>query len=146
MPGLIVRSDMPFNAETPLDGLRAHFTTSQNDFYVRSHGAVPIITADTHIFRVRGRLTRPLDLSRHDLRACFATRTVMAVMQCAGNRRADLHQVRPILGDPWSGGAIGNAIWTGVSLTDVLHAACAEIWNFKGYLCTAWHRVQIRAV
>jgi sulfite oxidase len=44
-------------------------------------------------------------------------------MQCAGNRRADLRAVAPVSGDPWAGGAIGNAAWTGVRLADVLRAA-----------------------
>lgn len=52
--------------------------------------------------------------------------TVTAVLQCAGNRRADLQLVRPTSGDPWAPGAIGNAAWTGVSLADVLRAAGAE--------------------
>jgi sulfite oxidase len=34
--------------------------------------------------------------------------------------------VRPTSGDPWAGGAIGNAVWTGVALADVLRAAGAE--------------------
>ena len=25
-------------------------------------------------------------------------------------------------------------------------ASATDVWNFKGYLCTAWHRVQIGAV
>ena len=29
-------------------------------------------------------------------------------------------QVRPVSGDPWAPGAIGNAEWTGVALADVL--------------------------
>jgi sulfite oxidase len=51
---------------------------------------------------------------------------VTAVLQCAGNRRADLQSVRPTLGQPWASGAIGNARWTGVALADVLHAAGAK--------------------
>ncbi len=51
----------------------------------------------------------------------------MALMQCAGNRRADLHRLRPVTGDPWEAGAIGNAGWTGVSLADVLRAAEADL-------------------
>ena len=43
-------------------------------------------------------------------------------MQCAGNRRADMLRVRPVAGDPWGPGAIGNARWTGVRLADVLEA------------------------
>ncbi len=48
-------------------------------------------------------------------------------MQCAGNRRADMLAVRPVTGDPWSAGAIGNAIWSGVSLAHVLRAAGAAV-------------------
>lgn len=37
--------------------------------------------------------------------------------------RADLHQLRPVNGDPRSAGAIGNAAWSGVSLAEILRAA-----------------------
>ncbi len=104
MVGLIVHSTTPFNAETPLDRLRSNFVTPQRDFYVRSHGAVPSITSEAHRLRVDGRVKRKLDLSMRDLRTNFPTRTVMAVMQCAGNRRAELNRLRPVTGDPWAGG------------------------------------------
>ncbi len=61
-----------------------------------------------------------------DLYDGFSIRTVIAVMQCAGNRREELHRWRPVIGDPWSAGAIGNAAWTGVALADVLRAAGAD--------------------
>ncbi len=123
---LIVHSEQPFNAEPPLDRLRGALVTSRQDFYVRSHGNTPRLDENTHRFHVRGRVRTPLALSVPELRARFSARTVTAVMQCAGNRRADLQQVRPTLGDPWAPGAIGNADWTGVSLADVLNAAGAE--------------------
>lgn len=126
MTTLIVHSDSPFNAETPLDRLRSCFTTPQRDFYVRSHGPVPVISEDRHQITVRGRIARPLALSMDDLVTGFPRRTVMAVMQCAGNRRADLDHIHPVTGDKWAGGAIGNAAWTGVSLADVLRAAGAD--------------------
>lgn len=126
MTGLIVHTDTPFNAETPLDQLRNSFTTSQADFYVRSHGPIPKLSADTYKLTVRGLTTKPLELSMQEIRNDFPAQTVMAVMQCAGNRRADLHRLRPVMGDPWAGGAIGNATWTGASLADVLRAAGAD--------------------
>lgn len=125
MPDLIVRSEMPFNAEPPLGRLRANYITPQQNFYVRSHAAVPMLSEDTHRLRVGGQVATPLDLSMRDLRDGFASRTVVAVMQCAGNRRADLNRVRPVAGDLWEAGAIGNAAWTGVPLADVLKAAGA---------------------
>jgi sulfite oxidase len=113
------------NAEPPLDRLRASFITGQPEFYVRSHGEIPVLDAASHLLRVTGRVAQPLELSLQDLRTRFPQRSVMAVMQCAGNRRADLNQVRPVDGDPWNAGAIGNARWTGVALADVLRAAGA---------------------
>lgn len=124
--GLIVHSETPFNAEPPLDRLRANFVTDQADFYVRSHGDIPTVDPKTFFLTVNGLVTTPLSLSLDDLRR-FPESTVEAVMQCAGNRRADMLEVRPVSGDPWSGGAIGNARWTGVRLADVLRAAGADI-------------------
>ncbi len=125
-PGLIVRSESPYNAEPPLNRLRSSFTTAQPDFYVRSHGDVPRLDEGAHRLRVGGLVAAPLDLSMAELRERFPRRTVTAVMQCAGNRRGDMLQVRPVSGDSWAAGAIGNAAWTGVALADVLRAAGAE--------------------
>ena len=125
-PNLLVRSAHPYNAETPLDRLLASSMTAAADFYVRSHGDIPHLDPATHRLRVGGKVAAPLDLSMAELRDRFPERSVTAVLQCAGNRRADLQAVRPTTGDPWAAGAIGNAEWTGVALADVLHAAEAE--------------------
>lgn len=124
-PDLIVHSEDPFNAEPSLPRLRSSFITAQADLYVRSHGPVPKLDERTHRLTVGGHVRNPLDLSMPELRERFPTRTVTAVLQCAGNRRGDLLQVRPVSGDPWSAGAIGNAAWTGIPLGDLLRAAGA---------------------
>ena len=123
---LIVHSTRPYNAEPPLDRLRARLVTAQPDFYVRSHGNIPDLDAAQHRLRVTGQVAAPLDLSMAELRGRFASRTVTATMQCAGNRRADMRLVRPVSGDPWAPGAIGTAEWTGVALADVLRASGAR--------------------
>lgn len=123
---LLVHSERPYNAEPPLARLRACFLTPQHEFYVRSHGEVPALDEAHHRLYVSGRVAHPLELSLEELRGRFAWRTVTAVMQCAGNRRAELGAVWPVSGDPWRGGAIGNAEWTGVALADVLRAAGVE--------------------
>ncbi len=125
MTDLIVHSEHPLNAEPPLARLRASTTTAQADLYIRSHGNIPELT-DAHRLRVEGAVGTPLDLSVSELRQQFQARTVTAVLQCAGNRRADMQQVRPISGDPCEPGAIGNADWTGACLADVLAAARAD--------------------
>ena len=124
-PDLIVHSTKPLNAEPPLDRLRSSFVTKTADFYIRSHGELPDIDTDAHTIRITGKVEQSLVLSLADLKHRFAPKTVMAVMQCAGNRRADMQQVEKTSGDPWAPGAIGNAEWTGVLLADVLRAAGA---------------------
>ncbi len=126
-PYLVVHSKEPFNAEPPPAQLRASFVTPVNGFYVRSHGAIPVIDSTAHRLHVTGRVARTLHLSMDELRARFAAQTVTATMQCAGNRRADMQRVRPTSGDPWAPGAVGNAAWTGIPLADVLRAAGAEM-------------------
>jgi sulfite oxidase len=123
---LIVHSENPYNAEPPLAGLRASKQTDNAVFYVRSHGNIPTIDAPQHRVTVKGRVGRPLSLSMADLRRDFAPKTIEAVLQCAGNRRSDFLRVKPVTGDPWAPGAIGNAAWTGTSLAEVLRAAAAD--------------------
>ena len=122
---LIVHSETPFNAEPSLATLCANHVTDQADFYVRSHGNTPDIDAETFALVVDGLVKAPLRLSMKELSG-LPQRTVEAAMQCAGNRRADMLKVRPVSGDPWSAGAIGNALWTGVALADILRAAGAD--------------------
>ncbi len=125
-PCLIAHSQQPYNAEPPTHQLRASFVTPQHGFYVRSHGDIPMLDPAAHRLNVGGRVDAALNLSLDELRSGFPSRTVMATMQCAGNRRADMQRVRPTLGDPWAPGAVGNAEWTGASLADVLRAAGAD--------------------
>ena len=56
---LIVHSREPFNAEPPLDRLRATFLTPQENFYVRSHGDIPRLDGATHRLRIGGRHRGP---------------------------------------------------------------------------------------
>jgi len=124
--GLIVHSEAPLNAEPPLARLRAAFLTPQPDFYIRSHGETPQLDAVTHRISVEG-VPQPQSFTLAELQSRFAHRTVTAVMQCAGNRRADMQVVAPVSGDPWAPGAIGNATWTGVALADVLRESGADV-------------------
>lgn len=58
-----------------------------------------------------------------DLKTKFKKHEVITTLQCAGNRREDLHQldVNPIFISPhWVIGAMSTAKWGGVKLRDVL--------------------------
>jgi len=120
---LLVRSEHPFNAGPPADRLRARFLTPTELFFVRNHGEVPEVDRGAFRLRLGGEVEQPLELSLADLGA-FPRRTIVATLQCAGNRRQELVRHRPIPHElPWGIEAISTAAWAGVSLADLLAAA-----------------------
>ncbi|WP_156688124.1 sulfite oxidase [Mycobacterium sp. Marseille-P9652] len=121
---MIVHESSPFNAEAPRSALAVADITPVDTFYARNHGPIPDIAADDWRLTVGGLVDHPLVLSFEDLTTRFPTHTVVATLQCAGNRRAGFNDVRPIVGeDPWGPGATSTAEWHGVRLADVLTAA-----------------------
>jgi DMSO/TMAO reductase YedYZ molybdopterin-dependent catalytic subunit len=119
---LIRLTDRPPQLETPRQWYATDFTPNAA-FYVRWHlDGVPT-TVDLAEWRlhVEGRVAQPLTLSMRDLLADFAPIRVAAVNQCSGNSRS---RVQPrVPGGQWGHGAMGNAMWTGVRLVDVLKRA-----------------------
>jgi DMSO/TMAO reductase YedYZ molybdopterin-dependent catalytic subunit len=138
LPGkrpLIRRAFRPPNYETPLAALVPAFTPN-DAFFVRYHLAlIPAIDPRSWRLSVGGsNAAHPLSLSLADLHENFETVTVAAVNQCSGNRRG-LFEPR-VPGVQWGPGAMGNALWRGVRLRDVLEragiiAGALEVW-FKG--------------
>jgi sulfite oxidase len=123
-PSFFVHTSDPYNAEPPAELLRENFVTPRGLFYVRNHGAIPQIDAAAFRLAVNGMVERALDLSLDTLVNDFPKRTVMATLECAGNRRDGMVALAPIPGEvPWEAGAIGNAFWSGVPLKEVLNAA-----------------------
>ncbi|MFI5134931.1 MAG: molybdopterin-dependent oxidoreductase, partial [Chitinophagales bacterium] len=123
-PGLIIHTTEPLNAEPPLKTLSENFITPVELFYVRNHGNIPDIDAKSFRLRIDGLAERNFELPLEDLQNNFPKRSVMATVQCAGNRRNQLIDVSPIPDEvPWKEGAIGNTIWSGVPLKAILSAA-----------------------
>lgn len=61
-------------------------------------------------------------ISVADLKRRFQQRRVIAAMECAGNRRSDMNErgKRKTEGLQWNQGTIGNALWHGASVREVL--------------------------
>src|SRR5262249_39595013 len=78
------------------------------------------IDLGTWRLKVGGHVGRPLELSMDDLRRLPAA-SVVAVNQCSGNSRGLFEPHMP--GAQWGNGAIGNARWTGVPLSELLDRA-----------------------
>ena len=125
LPGkkpLIRRAFRPPNFETPLADLAAPFTPN-DAFFVRYHlPVIPHVDPTSWRLQIAGASAQhPLTLSLKELRSGFEQASVAAVNQCAGNRRGLFTPRVP--GVQWGNGAMGNALWRGVRLRDVLHRA-----------------------
>ncbi len=120
--GPIVHRQFPLNSEPRPPRLGAGFITSQTDFYIRNHGTIPSLSEAGHRVRVQIPGSAAAAMSLADLKGKFSLRSMNAVMQCAGNRRADMGKFKSVSGDAWRVGAISNAKWTGVGLGDVLRS------------------------
>ena len=99
--------------------------------------------------------------SLQDLQTKFEQVEVVSVVQCAGNRGEDFHGViffivvfakkvlkgigagpskATFLAPHWSGGAIGNAKWTGVRIRDLLKCALFCFLTSRALLMIASYR------
>jgi DMSO/TMAO reductase YedYZ molybdopterin-dependent catalytic subunit len=115
-PGLIVREFKPLNFEYPFATLDS-FLTPNERFYVRNHFNIPKLDPDGWRLSVEGAANQPAAFDYADLRR-MPSRTVTAMLECAGNGRVFL--VPKAKGLLWESGAVGNAEWTGVPLSAVL--------------------------
>ncbi|XP_035427515.1 sulfite oxidase, mitochondrial [Cygnus atratus] len=135
-PGLRVNSQKPFNAEPPAELLAERFLTPNELFFTRNHLPVPAVDPGSYRLQVEGPGGRALSLSLPELRSRFPKHEVTATLQCAGNRRAEMSQVRPVKGLPWDIGAISTARWGGARLRDVLlHAGFEEEREGEWHVC-----------
>ena len=125
LPGkrpLIKRTFRPPNYETPLDVFHQMFTPN-DAFFVRYHlPTIPEVQAEQWQLTIGGEaVQQPLTLTLQDLKEGFEQVEVAAVCQCSGNRRGLFQPHVP--GVQWGYGAMGNAVWRGARLKDVIQKA-----------------------
>ncbi|KAL4422084.1 hypothetical protein ABPG77_001552 [Micractinium sp. CCAP 211/92] len=125
-PRLLVQCKQPFNGETPHAILADSFTTPADLHFIRNHLPLPRgLSAKDHSITIDGEGLGSIRLSLQELKSSFNKTSFHSVVQCAGNRRSEMAAHRLVEGRaPWNAGAIGNAIWGGVLLCDVL----ARLW------------------
>lgn len=92
----------------PGDSSPSGLITSNNDFFVRNHFRTPQISSESWNLVIDGLVSSPLKLSYSDLLMANSVRRAIT-MECAGNS---------------SGGiGVGNAVWTGIPLSELLKQA-----------------------
>jgi DMSO/TMAO reductase YedYZ molybdopterin-dependent catalytic subunit len=116
---LILLTDRPVQLETPRQYFRTAFTPN-GAFFVRWHleGIPNAVDLKEWKLHIEGNVNKPLALSFSDLMQKFKPVSLAAVNQCSGNSRSRLQPRVP--GGQWGNGAMGNAMWTGVRLRELL--------------------------
>ncbi len=125
LPGklpLIRKSVRPPNFETPVSYFNEAFTPN-DAFFVRYHLAgIPQVDAAQWRLDIGGEsVDKPVELTYQNLTRDFETVEIAAVCMCSGNRRG--FSQPHVAGVQWGHGAMGNAIWRGVRLRDLLTKA-----------------------
>jgi DMSO/TMAO reductase YedYZ molybdopterin-dependent catalytic subunit len=119
---LLLRTRPPL-LETPFEVFDQGVFTPNDRFYVRWHLADIPESIDPATFRltVRGHVRGTVQLTLDDLVRGFEPFEIAAVNQCSGNSRGFFSP--RVAGGQWANGAMGNAVWRGVRLKDVLDRA-----------------------
>jgi DMSO/TMAO reductase YedYZ molybdopterin-dependent catalytic subunit len=120
---MILQRTRPPLLETPFDVFDKGVFTPNDQFYVRWHWAVIPTDIDPGKFslNVHGHVNQSLSLSMNDILHGLPRVELAAVNQCSGNSRGFFQPRVP--GGQWANGAMGNALWAGVRLKDVLDKA-----------------------
>ncbi|XP_023522051.1 sulfite oxidase-like [Cucurbita pepo subsp. pepo] len=110
----------PFNAEPPRSVLISSYVTPVDFFYKRNHGPIPLVdNIERYSVSLNGLIENPKELFMKDIRM-LPKYNVTVTLQCAGNRRTAMSKTRTVKGVGWDVSALGNAVWGGAKLADVL--------------------------
>jgi len=121
-PLILLRTRPPL-LETPMAVFNRGVFTPNDAFYVRWHLAdIPTeINVDTYRLRIFGQVKSPMEIHLSELVKDYPPFEIAAVNQCSGNSRGFFSPRVP--GGEWGNGAMGNALWTGIRLKDLLAKA-----------------------
>src|SRR5579871_6096045 len=121
-PLILLRTRSPL-LETPMAVFNQGVFTPNDAFYVRWHLAdIPTaIDINTYRLRVFGHVNSPIETDLRSLVHDYPAFEIAAVNQCSGNSRGFFNPRVP--GGEWGNGAMGNALWTGIRLKDLLAKA-----------------------
>jgi len=116
-----VMSKRPLNAETPLASLQSWITANEV-FFKRNQGQIMSapVSLDHWRLSIQGLVAQSRELSFEDILA-YPKVEIANTLECSGNSRSLLE--KKASGNPWTIGGVGNAVWGGVRLADVLDEA-----------------------
>jgi len=123
-PGLRILSPEPENAEAAARATYTDYITPREEHYIRNHYPTPDIEESDWSVSLTGLVDDEVDLSMEELKHSFSTDSVTHTMQCAGNGRSYFDP--QVGGNQWTFGAVGNTVWTGTPVSEILEYYGAE--------------------
>ena len=115
-----VLSEDPRNAETSVEYLRS-WITANSAFFDRNQGEIPAeVELVAWKLTVEGEVEKELTFSFDEILR-LPKATVADTIECSGNSRSLLEEKAH--GNPWTIGGVGNAVWGGVWLRELLNRA-----------------------
>lgn len=116
-----IMTERPLNAETPISSLRS-WITANAVFFDRNQSEIPSgeISLKAWRLRIDGEVAMPLDMT-FDQILRMPKAIVSNTLECSGNGRSLLAEKAS--GNPWTIGGVGNAVFGGVWLKDILDRA-----------------------
>lgn len=139
----LVHSSEPLNSEPQPRQLSFSFRTPTSTVFHRNHSQIvspfkaPFSVSISLDPFLQGNAAfgtlPPLELGLADLKTHFLQDEVLAIIQCAGNRRAEMNEVKKVEGLCWGRGAVANVSWRGRPACGVVVIACS-LFRFAGAL------------
>ncbi len=116
-----VMSEKPLNAETPVTYLQS-WITSNEVFFKRNQEQFMSspVNLDNWQLAVEGQVRQAIKLKFSDILSMPKVE-LANTLECSGNSRSLLKEKAS--GNPWTIGGVGNALWGGVRLSEVLEKA-----------------------
>jgi DMSO/TMAO reductase YedYZ molybdopterin-dependent catalytic subunit len=113
-------TENPLNAETPPERLRSWITPNSVFFHRNQSELKERVSLNEYRLSIEGEVESPCRLSFDQILGL--PKTIQAnTLECSGNGRSLLKE--PASGNPWTIGGVGNAVYGGVWLREILNLA-----------------------
>jgi DMSO/TMAO reductase YedYZ molybdopterin-dependent catalytic subunit len=114
-----IMTENPLNAETPVESLRS-WITANSSFDRNQSELKERVSLNEYRLTIEGEVENPCRFSFEEV--LRLPKAIQAnTLECSGNGRSLLNA--PAAGNPWTVGGVGNAVWGGVWLKDLLKFA-----------------------
>ncbi len=128
----------PFNAGTALEELTLNYIQPTSQFFVRTHGTIPTLDSEATTIQIQGLTDHVWSISVAEIKQQLPYVEQLITLQCAGNRRQEMHAYKPIYGElPWGANGLSTATWGGAPLRALLERChidpAAEHLVFESY-------------